>query len=156
MAGLRFDLTALRAQAVASPDKVSEQAVSEPAPAFASVVDNRAVSGKTQVADVDKKSPHVASRLDGLRNLVTVLRPKQMKTTEVPHQPMPAPASASMAAVSPELEMARPESHPPEPIVDSSTSGKSAESAASNRPDRAVRVEEVAILPSRPGQYKRK
>jgi|SRR5580692_3692913 hypothetical protein len=134
----RFHLSALHAQVVASK------------------VNNRAVSERTQEADVDTRSARVASRLDGLRNLVTVLRPKQMKTSEVPYESKPAPVSASLTATSLALLTAQPESVRSNLFTDTSVVQRSAKSAASDRPDRSVRVGEVAILPSRPGQYKKK
>jgi hypothetical protein len=138
MDGPRFDLSALHAQVVASK------------------VNSRAMSERNQVAGVDKQSSQAMSRLDGLRNLVTVLRQKQVKTTEVPHEPAPASAAAFMAAASPELVTAKLESLRPKLVVDPSAAEESAENAASDRPNRSVRFEEVAIRPSRPGQYKRK
>jgi uncharacterized protein involved in exopolysaccharide biosynthesis len=151
----------------------------EPAPAFASAADNRAVPENAQDAEQAETSLHIASRFDGLRNLVTVLGLKQMHETEVAHEPAPKPApkpyrverlsvferafvpapepvSASVAIASPRLVTAQPEFLPPQPLVYTPAADRRAERGASDGPDRRAGNDEVRILPSKRGQYKRR
>jgi uncharacterized protein involved in exopolysaccharide biosynthesis/Mrp family chromosome partitioning ATPase len=151
----------------------------ESAPAFASAVDNRAVPEDAQDAGQEQTVYQVASRFDGLRNLVTVLGLKQMHETEVPHEPAPKPApkpyrvdklsvferafvpapepvSASVASASPRLVTAQPEFLPPQPIVYTPAADRRTGRGASDGPDRRAGNDEVRILPSKRGQYKKR
>ena len=151
----------------------------EPATAFAPAVDNRAVPEKAQEADLEPTSSQVASRFDGLRNFVTVLRLRDMHKTGVPREPAaksapkadgleklsvlerafvpaPEPVSASVASASPGLVTALPEFLLPKPVVCAPSAEELTESAASDRPDRWAGDEGERILPSLRGQYKRK
>ena len=176
----KIDVAPSPAPPAAPPAKVSKPAVWEPAPAFASAIDTRAVPEKAQEADLARTSSHVGSRFDGLRNLVTVLGLREMRKTEVPHEPAPKPApradrveklsvferafvpapepvSASVASASPRLVTAHPEFLPPQPIVYTPAADRRAESRASDGPDRrSGDDDEVRILPSKRGQYKRR
>jgi uncharacterized protein involved in exopolysaccharide biosynthesis/Mrp family chromosome partitioning ATPase len=170
----RFDSAPPPAQAVAPPVQAREAA-----PDLAPVVDNAVAAGKTHEADLESTSSHVASRFDGLRNLVTVLGLKQMHQTEVPHEPAPKsapkadrfdklsvferafvpapePVSASMASASPRLVTAQPEFLPPQPIVYTPAVDRRSEDRAIDRPDRRRADDEVRVLPSKRGQYKRR
>jgi polysaccharide biosynthesis transport protein len=175
----KVDVASSPAPHAAPPANVSAPAAWEPAPVFASPIDTRPVPEKAQEADPARTSSHVASRFDGLRNLVTVLGLREMHKTEVPHEPAPKPApradrleklsvferafvpapepvSASVASASPRLVTAHPEFLPPQPIVYTPAADRRAESGASDGPDRRSGDDEVRILPSRRGQYKRK
>jgi hypothetical protein len=110
---------------------------------------------------------------------VTVLGLKQMHETEVAHEPAPKPApkpyrverlsvferafvpapepvSASVAIASPRLVTAQPEFLPPQPLVYTPAADRRAERGASDGPDRRAGNDEVRILPSKRGQYKRR
>ena len=132
-----------------------------------------------QRVEPDETSSQISSRFDGLRNLVTVLGLKQMHKTAAPREPAPKfalktdrgiertllvrtfepapePVSASMASASPRLVTALPEFLPPKPDVDPADADNSGENGSSTRRDRWTGQDEVGILPSRRGQYKRK
>jgi uncharacterized protein involved in exopolysaccharide biosynthesis/Mrp family chromosome partitioning ATPase len=151
------------------------------------------VKSETQAPDVSDVAParaheevaqeqnpsHLASRFDGLRNLVTVLGLKQTPKTPEPREPEPKfakkidrgaehplfaraftpapdPVSASMASAPPRLVTAQPEFLPPKSHVDPADADGSGDDRSSNRRDRWSGQDEVGILPSRRGQYKRK
>jgi len=122
--------------------------------------------------------PDIASRFDGLRNLVTVLGLKQMhregaKREPAPQfaprieravegvfyprssAPVPEPVSASVASGSPRLVIAQPEFLPPKPVQSASEAEGSVLKGTSNRRDGWTGDEELGILPSRRGQYKK-
>jgi uncharacterized protein involved in exopolysaccharide biosynthesis/Mrp family chromosome partitioning ATPase len=151
----------------------------ERAPAFASAADNRPVTEDAQDAEQAQTSLPIASRFDGLRNLVTVLGLREMHKTEVPPEPAPKPApkpyrveklsvferalipapepvSASVASASPRLVTAQPEFLPPKPLVYTPAADRRTERGASDGPERRAGNDEVRILPSKRGQYKRR
>ena len=133
---------------------------------------------RAQEAEAEEENPsHIASRFDGLRNLVTVLGLKQTyrapepreqetkftkKTDRGPEHPLfaraftpvPEPVSASMASAAPRLVTAQPEFLPPTSDVDSTDAD--GDKGSAKRRDRRSGQDEVGILPSRRGQYKRK
>jgi uncharacterized protein involved in exopolysaccharide biosynthesis/Mrp family chromosome partitioning ATPase len=172
---------AVAAQVAATPRAVVAPPVlvREPAPAFAALADNHAVEEQAQGAAPQQNPSHVASRFDGLRNLVTVLGLRRMHPAEVPPEPAPKPepkvnrverlsvferafvpapepVSASVASASPRLVTAQPEFLPPQPIVYTPAADRRSESRASDRPDRRAGDNEVRVLPSKRGQYKRR
>jgi hypothetical protein len=130
-------------------------------------------------ADVKQSSSQVASRFDGLRNLVTVLGLSKMHQAEVGEEPAPKPApkverleklsvferavvpepepvSASVATASQRFVTAQPEFLPPQPIVYTPAVERRSENRGSSGPDRRRTDDEVRVLPSKRGQYKRR
>jgi len=134
---------------------------------------------EAQHAESKRSLSALSSRFDGLRNLVTILGLRQMQTTPVQRHPAPkSPANAnhgkdlaileraltaakepvpsSADSASPKLVTAQPEFLPPKPAGESNGTDRSGEDRASHRRDRWDEGDEVAILPSRRGQYKRR
>ena len=127
--------------------------------------------------DEEESSPNLASRLTGLRNLLTVLGKKgQQEFERPPERPAeavrqlnpvldsppvarviaPAPAMAAagrVSAPSPRLVTAVPEFLPPKEPVEIRDSAY--ESTSRSRHDRLETYDDLQILPSRRGQYKR-
>jgi len=172
ISGPRFDFALTSAQPVAPPVQVWE-----PAPPFSPAVDSRAAPGRTKAADTKISASEVTSRVDRLRDIVSVLGLREMHKTEAPREPalksapkadrfeeravfdralVPALVSESMVSASPELATAKAEFPPLKPIVYTLPAEASAESAASDRPGRRAGDEGVRILPSRRGQYERR
>ena len=139
----------------------------------------RAAAQKAQEVEVEEGAPRVASRFDGLRDFVTVLglksAQKEQAVTEseptfpakadrAPERtgptrtitPEPEPVPASRSAASPRLVTAQPEFLPPRTVAESKGSDNSGDNTSSKRNDRWAAQDEVGILPSRRGQYKKK
>jgi hypothetical protein len=140
---------------------------------------SEAVAARAREADAEEEKPsHIASRFDGLRNLVTVLGLKQTHKAPEPREPEPKfakktnrvdhplfaraftsepePVSASMASAPPRLVTAQPEFLPPKSNADASDEDGSGDNGSSKSRDRWSGQDEVGTLPSRRGQYKRK
>jgi uncharacterized protein involved in exopolysaccharide biosynthesis/Mrp family chromosome partitioning ATPase len=137
-----------------------------------------AAAGRAENTAAEDTPSHISSRFDGLRNLVTVLGLESARTTAVPSEPVARlaaksdqmaerkplmrasttdlkPGPASTASASPRLVTAQPEFLPPKPVVP--TEGDSSgEGGSSSRRDRWAGEDDVGILPSRRGQYKKK
>ena len=161
------------------PVSVVPKPAPELRPVFTASADNHAVEEQAQEAAPQLSPSPVASRFDGLRNLVTVLGLKRTDPVEVPPEPAPTsalkvnrleklsvferafvpapePVSASVASGSPRLVTAQPEFLPPQPIVYTPAVERRTESRQSDRPDRRSGADGVRILPSKRGQYKRR
>ena len=140
---------------------------------------SQSLENDVQDAESETALSSLSSRFDGLRNLVTMLGLKQMQTKAVPRHPAPKssanagrgkdlsilqhafttanePVTASAEGASPKLVTAQPEFLPPKPAAESNGTEGSGENHASHRRNRWDAGDDVAILPSRRGQYKRK
>jgi uncharacterized protein involved in exopolysaccharide biosynthesis len=166
-----------------APAAVPPIQIREPAPAFVPAAEKLTVAETAREADIEHKSSQVASRFDGLRNIVTVFGLSKMHQTEVGQEPAPNPApkpapktermeklavferafvpepepvSASVASASKRFVTAQPEFLPPQPIVYTPAVERRSENRGSGGPDRRRADDEVRVLPSKRGQYKRR
>ncbi len=153
----------------------------ERVPTVKPVARKKASAQKEQAVEVEEGESRVASRFEGLRNFVTVLGLKAAQnqqaftesepafpekaeqvpararaTLTVTPEPEPEPPPAPRVAISPTLVTAPPEFLPPRAAAEAKGSDDSGENASSKHPDRWGKQDEVGILPSRRGQYKKR
>jgi uncharacterized protein involved in exopolysaccharide biosynthesis len=151
----------------------------ERVPTVKPVPRKKAPALKEQALGGEEGGSRVASRFDGLRNFVTILGLKAAQnqqaftesepsfpegTERAPERasatrtitPEPKPAPAPRVDVSPTHVTAPPEFLPPRAAAEAKGSDDSGENGSSKHPNRWAKSDEVGILPSRRGQYKKR